>query len=69
MRRRTPKPTLRFSAPHTHVEAETDLQWGIRWVPRGTRLDRSDPLVVAHPEVFRVVYRLSEEVKHDAEAE
>jgi hypothetical protein len=62
--RRRKQPTARLSAPHTHVEAETDLQYGVRWVPRGTRLDRSDPLVVAHPEVFRVVYRLSEEVNH-----
>jgi hypothetical protein len=63
--RRGKQPALRLSAPHSYVEAETDLQYGIRWVPKGTRLDRSDPLVVAHPEVFRVVYRLIEEVKDD----
>jgi hypothetical protein len=47
--------------PDDSVEAITDLQYGRRWVPQGTRLERSDPLVADHPEVFQVRYRLDQE--------
>jgi antitoxin (DNA-binding transcriptional repressor) of toxin-antitoxin stability system len=56
------KPVVKLSAPDQSVEAISDLQFGRRWVRKGTRLARRDPLVVAHPEVFEVRYRLSEEV-------
>ena len=29
------------------VEARADLEFGRRWIPKGTRLSRSDPAVVA----------------------
>lgn len=29
------------------VEARADLHFGPRWIPKGTRLSRSDPAVVA----------------------
>jgi hypothetical protein len=29
------------------VEARADLHFGHRWIPKGTRLSRSDPAVVA----------------------
>jgi hypothetical protein len=29
------------------VEARADLQFGRRWIPKGTRLTRSDPAVIA----------------------
>jgi hypothetical protein len=29
------------------VEARADLQFGRRWIPKGTRLTRTDPAVVA----------------------
>jgi hypothetical protein len=29
------------------VEARADLQYGRRWIPKGTRLNRSDPAVIA----------------------
>jgi hypothetical protein len=53
----------RLSAQDETVQAITDLQSGRRWVPRGTRLQRSNPLVVKHPEVFAVRYRLSEDAR------
>jgi hypothetical protein len=59
------RPTKRthHSAPDEYVEAASDLQYGLHWVPKGKRLERSDPLVVAHPEVFDVRYRLTQEVR------
>ena len=59
---RRPAKRARHSAPDEYVEAISDLQYGLRWVPKGKRFKRSDPLVIAHPEVFDVRYRLSEEV-------
>jgi hypothetical protein len=29
------------------VEARADLEFGRRWIPKGTRLSRSDPAVIA----------------------
>jgi hypothetical protein len=31
------------------VEARTDLWFGAWWIPKGTRLSRSDPAVLADP--------------------
>jgi hypothetical protein len=53
---------VRLSAPDDLVEAREDLQYGQRWIPRGTRLKRSDRLVLEAPHLFCVKYVLSEEV-------
>jgi hypothetical protein len=57
--------STRFTAPDNSVVATDDLQYGHRWVPKGTRLERTDPLVVEAPHLFEVRYRLSEEVHNN----
>ena len=53
---------VRFSAPNETVEAIEDIQAGSRWIPRGTRLSRTDPVVLEKPGWFQVRYALSEEM-------
>ena len=62
MPRLRPKTQPAKRPPSDLVEATEDLQYGPRWVPRGTKLERSDPLVREAPHLFEVRYRLSEEV-------
>ena len=44
------RPKRNESATHEYgdeVEARADLEFGRRWIPKGTRLSRSDPAVIA----------------------
>jgi hypothetical protein len=58
------KEPARF-APDDQVEAIQDLSKGGRYVTRGTRLSRSDPVVLERPDLFQVRYRLDQEVNDD----
>jgi hypothetical protein len=54
--------TVKLSAPDDTAEACADLQYGQRWIPRGMKLKRTDPLVLEAPHLFYVRKVLSEEV-------
>ena len=49
-------------APDDLVWAVVDLQRGGRYVHRGDRLQRDDPMVLEAPEYFEVKYPLTMEV-------
>lgn len=65
MLRRKQIETIKVGPPDDSVEAREDLQYGQRWVPRGMRLKRNDPLVLEAPHLFYVKYALSEEVNQN----
>jgi hypothetical protein len=50
---RRPTKRARQSAPDECVEAIADLPYGLRWVPRGKRFKRGDPLVHRAPRGLR----------------
>jgi hypothetical protein len=49
-----PRVIPRAQKPADIVEARVDLTFGNRFIPRGTRLSRHDPAVIADPQYWQI---------------